>query len=94
MHITIPLVYAMQQKSDSKETLSVVSFLVRKASVVRISLVVGVVVRRIGVIRVLVDGASVLVFGKEFLHFPVVLFGAHGELEIFAGDGVPILWQV
>jgi len=30
-------------------------------------------------------------FWQQFLHFPVALASAYGELEIFLGNGVPIL---
>lgn len=50
-----------------------------------------VVVVHGGVVRVLVDGASVVVFGDEFLHLPIVLLGADGEFEILARDGIPVL---
>ncbi len=31
--------------------------------------------------------------GEEgLLDFPVVLFGAHAEFEVFFGDGIPVLW--
>lgn len=46
-----------------------------------------------GVIGVLVDCVSALVFGEEFFDFPIVEFGADGEFEIFAGDGIPVLWK-
>lgn len=26
-------------------------------------------------------------------YFPVVLFGADGEFEVFLGDGIPVLWK-
>jgi hypothetical protein len=45
-----------------------------------------------GVFRFLVHRASALVIRKEFLNFPVVLFGSDREFEIFLGDGVPVLY--
>lgn len=53
----------------------------------------GLVVHTAGVlgVAVVVDGASAVVFGEELLDFPVALFGADAEFEVFAGDGVPVL---
>ena len=46
-----------------------------------------------GVFGILVDCISAVVFGEEFLDFPVVLLGADRELEVFAGDGIPVLFE-
>ena len=44
------------------------------------------------IVGVLVDRcAALVVVGEETLDFPVVDLGSNGELEIFAGDGVPVL---
>ena len=51
----------------------------------------GGIVVHVGVVRVLEDGAPMIVFGDEFLHLPVVLLGADGEFEILARDGIPVL---
>lgn len=53
----------------------------------------GLVVHTAGVlgVAVVVDGASAVVFGEELLDFPIALFGADAEFEVFAGDGVPVL---
>ncbi len=53
----------------------------------------GLVVHAAGVlgVAVVVDGASAVVFGEEFFDFPIALFGADAEFEVFAGDGVPVL---
>lgn len=40
---------------------------------------------------VLVECCSAVFFREQFLNFPVVLLGADGELEILAGNGIPIL---
>ena len=49
----------------------------------------------VGVLGILVDGvATSVVFGEEALDFPVVDFGADGELEVFSCDGVPVLRYV
>jgi uncharacterized protein (AIM24 family) len=48
-------------------------------------------VYRRGVLGFVVDGALV-VFWEKLLDFPVVLLDAHGEFQIFAGDGVPVLF--
>jgi hypothetical protein len=43
-------------------------------------------------VRILIHGSAAVVLGQElFLEFPVALLGADAELEIFPGDGVPIL---
>ena len=42
-------------------------------------------------IGILVDGSATLFFEEGLFDFPVILLGADGEFEIFAGDGVPVL---
>lgn len=50
------------------------------------------VVRARVAIRILgVDGCAAIFLGQELLDFPVVHSGADGKLEIFLGDGVPVL---
>lgn len=45
--------------------------------------------------RVVVDGGSAVFLGeKVFFDFPDVGFCADAELEIFLGDGVPVLFAV
>lgn len=51
-------------------------------------------VSRVGIIRVLVDGSSGVIFREEFFDLPVVLLGANRELEVLAGDGIPVLIHV
>lgn len=40
----------------------------------------------------MVDGSATVVVEERFLDFPVILLGADGEFEVFAGDGVPVLF--
>ena len=40
---------------------------------------------------IIVDRPSVLILRQEFLHFPIPLFCAYTEFEIFFGYGVPVL---
>ena len=51
-------------------------------------------VRAAGVLRVriVVVGCATILFRKQFLDFPVALFGADAEFEIFFCDGVPVLF--
>jgi cell shape-determining protein MreD len=51
------------------------------------------VVHSTRIFGVLVDSISAVVLGEEFFHFPVVLLGADREFEIFASNGVPILFH-
>ena len=44
-----------------------------------------------GARAILIDGIPAVILGEELLYFPVILFGAHAELEVFSGDGVPVL---
>ncbi|RDW88593.1 hypothetical protein BP6252_00625 [Coleophoma cylindrospora] len=54
--------------------------------------VVAIGVHATGILGVLVDdGPPALLFGEQFLDLPVILLGPDGELEVLAGDGVPIL---
>jgi hypothetical protein len=43
------------------------------------------------VIGILVYGGSSFFFQYRLLDFPVVLFDADTEFEIFASDGIPVL---
>jgi len=45
-------------------------------------------------LSVLVDCGSVILLWKKLLHFPSVLLGAYGELEIFSCDGIPVLQRL
>ncbi len=49
------------------------------------------VIHAAGIIRILVDGAPVPVFGQELLHFPIVLLGSYREFEVFLRDRIPVL---
>jgi hypothetical protein len=49
------------------------------------------IVHSTGVFGILVDSRSAVIFREELFDFPVVLLGADGEFEIFAGNGVPVL---
>lgn len=40
---------------------------------------------------VVIYGTSLIILGKELLHFPIPLFCAYAEFEIFLSDGVPVL---
>ena len=60
--------------------------------VVRRSGVVLLVVERGSIFGLLVDGSALVFFGQEFFDLPVVLLDADREFEIFAGDGVPVLF--
>ena len=40
----------------------------------------------------MVVGCATILFRKQFLDFPVALFGADAEFEIFFCDGVPVLF--
>ena len=53
---------------------------------------VRLLVDRRGVLRLLVDGAALVLLGEQLLDLPVVLLDADGELEVLAGDGVPVLF--
>jgi hypothetical protein len=48
-------------------------------------------VQRGRVFGLLVNGATLIVLGKEFFDFPIVLLNTNRELEIFTGDRIPIL---
>lgn len=50
-----------------------------------------VVAARLSIRIICVDGAAALIFSEEFLNLPIVHAGANRELEIFLGDGVPVL---
>jgi hypothetical protein len=67
-----------------------VNDLVCKTTIVRVSNLL-LLVNCVGVFCVLIHRVSAVVFGKKFFDFPVVLFGADGEFEIFSSDGVPVL---
>ena len=51
-------------------------------------------VRASGVLGVgiVVVGSATVVFGEQFFDFPVALFGADAEFEVFFRDGVPVLF--
>lgn len=59
--------------------------------VVRLAAVVRLLVQRGRVFGLLVNGATLVVLGKEFFDFPIVLLDTNRELEIFTGDRIPIL---
>ena len=40
---------------------------------------------------VMIDGTPSVIFREELFDFPISLFGADTEFEIFFGNGVPIL---
>ena len=43
-------------------------------------------------VGILINRSATVVLGQELLlDFPVALLGANAELEIFFGDGIPIL---
>lgn len=60
--------------------------------VMRHSRVVRLLVHRRGVFRLLVGGTTLVLLGQEFLDLPVVLLNTDGKLEVFTGDGVPVLF--
>jgi hypothetical protein len=63
-----------------------------EAAVVRVpSAMVLVHAVRIARIDVAVEGTATVLLGKQFFDFPAVLLGTDRELEIFLGDGVPVL---
>jgi hypothetical protein len=62
------------------------------SGVVRRSVVVWLLVQRWRILGLLVDGTALVLLWQEFFDFPVVLLDADGEFEIFAGDGIPVLF--
>lgn len=52
---------------------------------------VWLLIQRRGVVGVLVVGGTLVILWEGFFDLPVVLLDADGELEIFSGDGVPVL---
>ncbi len=40
---------------------------------------------------IMIYGTSLIILGKELLHFPIPLFCAYAEFKILFGDGVPVL---
>ena len=40
---------------------------------------------------IVIDGSAAVLFRQELFDLPVVLLRADAELEIFFGDGVPVL---
>lgn len=53
----------------------------------------GLVVHAASILRVtvMIDGGAAVFFGEELFDFPIALFGANAEFEVFAGNGVPVL---
>ena len=45
------------------------------------------------IIGVLVNSGSSILFWDELLDLPIILLGADGEFEIFASDGIPVLYK-
>lgn len=56
---------------------------------------VSVVIHAAGVLRacIVVHGTTAVVFEKKLFDLPVALLGADAELQIFSGNGVPVLRQ-
>lgn len=61
-----------------------------KTSIVRATSLL-LVVYGASVFGILIDSSTALFFWEKFLYFPVALFGADGEFEIFSSDRIPIL---
>lgn len=62
------------------------------SGVVRRSVVVWLLVQRWRILGLLVDGTTLILLWQKFFDFPVVLLDTDRELEIFAGDGIPVLF--
>jgi hypothetical protein len=60
--------------------------------VVRVSPVVWLLVQRGRVVGILIVGAAPVLLGQKLLDLPIVLLDADGKLEIFARDGIPVLF--
>jgi hypothetical protein len=58
-----------------------------------VSPIVWLLVQRGRVFRVLIEGAALVLLGQKLLDFPVVLLDANGKLQIFARDGIPVLFS-
>jgi hypothetical protein len=60
--------------------------------VVRVSPVIWLLVQRGRILGVLVVGGALVLLRQKLLDFPVVLLDADGKLQIFARDGIPVLF--
>ena len=58
----------------------------------RVTTVVWLLIQRWGVFGLLVDSAALVLLGQKLLDFPVVLLDSDGKFEIFARDGIPVLF--
>lgn len=78
--------YSGKQKIRTKRMLVSDCGVVRSAGI-RLS------VHRRGVFGLVIDGAALVFFRNKFLDLPVVRLDADGEFEVFASNGVPVLFQ-
>lgn len=60
--------------------------------VVRVAAIVWLLIQRRRVFGLLVHGAALVFLGQKLLDFPVVLLDANRKFEIFARDGIPVLF--
>ena len=71
--------------SSGRTPTSLVATAVYRVAVICAACILGV--------RVLIHRSATVVLGQELLFdFPIALFGADAKLEIFLGDGIPVLY--
>lgn len=86
------MIYAEYRLENETLAMVLCRVLVSNRGIVRVTAIVWLLVQRGRVLGLLVDGAALVFLGQKLLDFPVVLLDADGKLEIFARDGIPVLF--